>query len=85
MKNKDHPRLIDSFPMIKERTLDWALSNSFPVGFNASDGLKGFPLYEIDRIMIRQLDIRIFYNIIRFHLYLKKSKLFKLTLKFPQS
>ena len=71
--------------MIKERTLDWALSNSFPVGFIASDGLKGFPLYEIDRIMIRQLDIRIFYNIIRFHLYLKKSKLFKLTLKFPQS
>ena len=85
MKNKDHPRLIDSFPMIKERTLDWALSNSFPVGFNASDGLKGFPLYAIDRIIIRQLDIRIFYNIIRLHLYLKKSKLFKLTLEFPQS
>ena len=71
--------------MIKLRTLDWVLSNSFPVGFNASDGLKGFPLYEIDKIIIRQLDIRIFYNIIRFHLYSKKSKLFKLTLKFPQS
>ena len=63
MKNKDHPRLIDSFPMIKERTLDWALSNSFPVGFIASDGLKGFPLNEIDRIMIRQLDLRMFYKI----------------------
>ena len=57
MKNKDHPRLIDSLPMIKVRTLDWALSNSFPVGFIASDGLKGFPLYEIDRIMIRQLNM----------------------------
>ena len=40
----NHPKLIDSSPMMKDRTLDWALSNSLPVGFIAFSGLKGFPL-----------------------------------------
>ena len=39
-----HPKLIDSFPIIKERTLDWVLSNSWPVGFIAFAALNGFPL-----------------------------------------
>merc|ERR1719278_1290154 len=40
---KYHPKLIDSFPMMKDNTLDWDLSNSLPVGFIAFSGLKGFP------------------------------------------
>ena len=42
---------MDSFPIINERTLDWDLSNSCPVGFIAFDGLKGFPL-QGDKIVL---------------------------------